>query len=549
MSISPFHRQRGRQRIDIWQNAVLMRYGYDEDQFVRDVLRLQALVQFTGKERDAGGPRRRVSHWSECPPARREHETMVAMDAQGFAIVIMAAGKGTRLKSKRPKVLHEIGGRALLLHVIAAAKTIVDAKQIYCIIGHEADRVRAAVESTGVGFVLQAEQRGTGHALQMVKAHFALSGETVPKHLLVLSGDVPLIKPETIAEICEFHLREKAAMTILTAIPDDPTGYGRVLRVGEGAAEVTAIVEQKALRVDQMRAPEINSGIYCFETADLFSKLDLLSTDNAHGEFYLTDVAAMLVADGRRVVALPSASVDEVLGANTIAEMMHLDAAMRMGTAKRLMANGVTIFRPETCVIDAEVTVGADTVIEPYVQLLGATTIGVECRVRSYSVIQRSRLGDGVIVRNGCILEDAEVGNAAILGPYAHLRPESRIGESAHVGNFVETKKLTLGKGSKANHLNYLGDAVIGAGVNVGAGAITCNYDGVHKHLTTIGDGAFIGSDSTLVAPVTVGAGAYIAAGSSITEDVPEGALALGRSRQVTKPGWAAARKAARKDG
>ena len=468
------------------------------------------------------------------------------MDTTGFAIAIMAAGKGTRLKSKRPKVLHEIGGKALLLHVIAAAKTVVPADHIYCIIGHEADRVRTAVAPTGVQFIPQPEQRGTGHALQMVKAFFALSGATPPKHLLVLSGDVPLIRPETIAAICDFHLRERAAMTILTAIPNDPTGYGRVLRITEGQPEVTAIVEQKSLQPHQLTAPEINSGIYCFETEALFAKLDLLSTDNAHAEYYLTDVAAMLVADGRRVVAVTADSVDEVLGANTIAEMMHLDAAMRLETAKRLMTQGVTIFRPETCVIDSEVIVGPDTVIEPYVQLLGATRIGSECRIRSYSVIQNSHLADNVLVRNGCILDGAEVADSAVLGPYAHLRPESRIGESAHVGNFVETKKATLGKGSKANHLNYLGDTVIGAGVNIGAGAITCNYDGVHKHLTTIGDGAFIGSDSTLVAPITIGAGAYIAAGSSITEDVPEEALALGRSRQVTKPGWVTARKAAK---
>jgi bifunctional UDP-N-acetylglucosamine pyrophosphorylase/glucosamine-1-phosphate N-acetyltransferase len=469
------------------------------------------------------------------------------MDATGFAIAIMAAGKGTRLKSNRPKVLHEIGGQALLLHVIAAAKTVVPAEKIYCIIGHEAERVRIAVASTGVQFVLQAEQRGTGHALQQVKAYFAEARTTIPKHLLVLSGDVPLIRPETIASICELHLREHAAMTILTAVPDDPTGYGRVLRASPDKPEVTAIVEQKSLRPDQLATPEINSGIYCFETAALFRKLDSLSTNNAHGEFYLTDVAAMLVSDGERVVAVKADSVNEVLGANTIAEMMHLDAAMRMETAKRLMAEGVTIFRPETCVIDAAVTVGADTVIEPYVQLLGATSIGTECRIRSYSVIQQSTLGNGITVRNGCILDSAEVSNGAILGPYAHLRPESRIGENAHVGNFVETKKVTLGKGSKANHLNYLGDAVIGAGVNIGAGAITCNYDGVHKHQTTIGDGAFVGSDSTLVAPVTIGAGAYIAAGSCITEDVPEGALALGRSRQTIKPGWAAAKRTATK--
>jgi bifunctional UDP-N-acetylglucosamine pyrophosphorylase / glucosamine-1-phosphate N-acetyltransferase len=469
------------------------------------------------------------------------------MNTPDFAIAIMAAGKGTRLKSKRPKVLHEIGGRALLLHVIAAAKTIVPADHIFCIIGHEADRVKSAVESTGVQFVLQAEQRGTGHAMQMLKAFFTLNEAPLPKHLLVLSGDVPLIRPETIAAVRDVHLSERAAMTILTAVPANPTGYGRVLRLTPEGAEVTAIIEQKSLTPEHLNTPEINSGIYCFETKALFSKLDALDTKNAHGEFYLTDVAAMLVAEGKRVVAIKADSVDEVLGANTIAEMMHLDAAIRLATAKRLMAAGVTIFRPETCVIDAEVTVGPDTVIEPYVQLLGTTKIGSESRVRSYSVIQNSRLGDNVTVRNGCILDTAEVANNAILGPYAHLRPESRIGEGAHVGNFVETKKTTMGKGSKANHLNYLGDAIIGAGVNIGAGAITCNYDGVHKHLTTIGDGAFVGSDSTLVAPVTIGAGAYIAAGSSITEDVPEGALALGRSRQVTKPGWVAAKKASEK--
>jgi bifunctional UDP-N-acetylglucosamine pyrophosphorylase/glucosamine-1-phosphate N-acetyltransferase len=382
--------------------------------------------------------------------------------------------------------------------------------------------------------------------MQVLKAWLEISGAPLPKHLLVLSGDVPMIRPETLSALCEQHLLEHAAMTILTAIPTDPTGYGRVLRRAAGSPEVTAIVEQKSLRPDQLASPEINSGIYCFETAALFSKLDLISTDNAHGEFYLTDVAALLVADGQRVVALQAASVDEVLGANTIAEVMHLDQAMRAATARRLMAQGVTIFRPDTCVIDAEVTIGPDTVIEPYVQLLGATRIGSECRIRSYSVVQQSVLGNCVIVRNGCILDRAEVGDGAVLGPYAHLRPESRIGELAHVGNFCETKKTTLGRGSKASHLTYLGDAVIGSGVNVGAGVITCNYDGARKHTTTIGDGVFVGSDSTLVAPVSVGDGAYIGAGSCITQPVPAGALAIGRARQVTKEGWVAARRAAR---
>lgn len=467
------------------------------------------------------------------------------MNTELFGVAIMAAGKGTRLKSKRPKVLHEVGGQALLLHVIAAAKTVAAPAQIYCIIGHEADRVRAAVEHTGVTFVLQAEQRGTGHALQQLKLHFTSSGLTPPEHLLVLSGDVPLIRPETLTRMRDLHLAEHAAMTILTAIPPNPTGYGRVLRTTPGQPEVAAIVEQKSLRPEQRDAPEINSGIYCFRTASLFSQLDRLSTDNAHGEFYLTDVAALLSAAGERVVALQAESVDEVLGANTIAEMMHLDASLRFATAQRLMAQGVTIFRPDTCTIDATVEVEADTVIEPFVQLIGHTRIGPDCRIRSYSVLQNSTVGAGVLVRNGCILDEAQVADHALLGPYAHLRPGSEIGPAAHLGNFVETKKTRLGRGSKANHLTYLGDAVIGDGVNIGAGTITCNYDGAAKHTTTIGDGAFIGSDAALVAPVTIGAGSYVAAGSTITDDVPSGSLALGRSRQVTKEGWAARKKSA----
>ena len=465
------------------------------------------------------------------------------MQTTEFGIAIMAAGKGTRLKSKRPKVLHEIGGRPLLLHVIAAAEAIAPPDRIFCIIGHQADSVRTVAVSTGVTFVTQPEQRGTGHALQMLKRYLTFNELKPPQHLLVLSGDVPLIRPETLQRMCAFHIEQKAAMTILTAVPEDPTGYGRVIRQAEGSPEVLAIFEQKDLKPDQLATPEINSGIYCFETASLFANLNRLSNQNASGEYYLTDVAGLLAAEGKPVIAIKADSADEVLGANTIAEMMHLDAAIRLANARKLMANGVTIFRPETTVIDATVEVGPDTTIEPYVQLLGNTRIGPDCRIRSYSVIQNSTLGDGVLVRNGCILDQATVGRNAILGPYAHLRPASNIGEDAHVGNFVETKNIRLGRGSKANHLNYLGDADIGANVNVGAGAITCNYDGVHKHKTTIGDGVFVGSDSTLVAPVTIGDGAYIAAGSSITEDVPPGALALGRSRQTTKPGWVSSRK------
>jgi len=466
------------------------------------------------------------------------------METTTFGIAIMAAGKGTRLKSRRPKVLHEIGGQSLLLHVIAAAKTIAPASQIYCIIGHEADSVRAAVASTGVSFVLQPEQRGTGHALQQLKAHFAAAGLTPPENLLVLSGDVPLIKPSTLEALCAFHLAERAAMTILTAVPANPTGYGRVLRASEASPEVTAIVEQKSLTPAQLNAPEINSGIYCFRTSALFTHLDSLSTNNAHAEFYLTDIAALLVSAGDRVVALKSSnSIDEVLGANTIEEMMHLDAAMRLATARRLMAHGVTIFRPETSVIDAQVHVGPDTILEPYVQLLGNTTIGSGCRIASYTVVTNAHIGDNVLLRNGCIVAESTIADGAKLGPYAHLRPGSEIGEEAHIGNFVETKNAKVGKGSKANHLAYLGDTTIGAGANIGAGTITCNYDGTHKHPTQIHDNVFVGSNSTLIAPLTIGEGAYIAAASCITQDVPADALALGRSRQTNKPNWVSTRK------
>jgi bifunctional UDP-N-acetylglucosamine pyrophosphorylase / glucosamine-1-phosphate N-acetyltransferase len=461
-----------------------------------------------------------------------------------LAIVIMAAGKGTRLKSKRPKVLHEIGGKALLQHVIASASQIVQPQDIYIVIGHEAARIEAAMKDTGVKFVQQTDQRGTGHAIQVAEPAVRNYDS-----LLVLSGDVPLLKPETIARLRDFHFEQRAAMTILTAAPAEPAGYGRVLRKRSESSEVTAIVEQKALTPEQQNVPEINSGIYAFQTTPLFAHINDLTTENAHGEYYLTDVARLLVKAGERVVALEAAQPVEVLGANTIAEMMDLDRELRIETARKLMAQGVTIMRPETTVIDSTVEVGADTVIEPFVQLLGNTKIGEDCRVRSYSVIENSTLANQVLVRQGCIIADSHIERDAVIGPYSHLRPETEIGASAHVGNFVETKKAKLGKGSKANHLTYLGDAEIGAETNVGAGVITCNYDGVNKHRTLIGDRVFVGSDSTLVAPLTIGNGAYVAAGSCITEDVPEDALALGRSRQTTKEGWASAKRgqAARK--
>jgi bifunctional UDP-N-acetylglucosamine pyrophosphorylase / glucosamine-1-phosphate N-acetyltransferase len=454
------------------------------------------------------------------------------------AIAIMAAGKGTRLKSKHPKVLNEVGGKSLLAHVIAAAQQVVPAGDIFAIIGYQADRIRQAVQGTGIQFVIQEPQRGTGHAL--LCAREALTNYD---HVIVLSGDAPLITPETISKIRDFHLRQKPAMTILSADLEDPTGYGRVLRKGK-ASRVQGVIEEKSCSPAQRKMREINSGFYAFGVKPLYQFIDRLKTDNPHTEYYLTDMAEVLTKAKQKVVAIKTGNPSEILGSNTRAELVDLDRKIRREKCRQLMAAGVTIFYPDTCVIDSGVEVGADTIIEPFVQLLGRTRIGSDCRIRSYSMIQNSEIADGVIIRPGCVLDEARVANAAQLGPYSHLRPGSDIGEGAHVGNFVETKQARIGKGSKANHLTYLGDAEIGERVNVGAGTITCNYDGANKFKTVIEDEVFVGSDATLVAPVKLGKGSYVGAASCITEDVPPESLALGRSKQIVKDGWARQKRA-----
>ncbi len=454
------------------------------------------------------------------------------------AIAIMAAGKGTRLKSRHPKVLHEVGGKPILSHVIAAARNVIPAEHIFAIVGHEAERVREAVADSGVQFVLQSQQRGTGHALMVARDALASYD-----HVIVLSGDAPLITPETIRKLSDFHAAQRAAMTLLSADLGNPYGYGRVIRKDAKSAEVRAIVEEKSANPGQKKIHEINSGFYVFSVPELYAHIGALTTDNPHGEYYLTDMAAVFQRARKKVVAMKTSDAGEILGTNTRVEMVDLDARLRMAKCLQLMSEGVTIFYPETCVIDSDVEIGSDTVIEPFVQLLGTTKVGADCRIRSYSVIKNTEIGDGVTVLPGCIMDDSRIASHAIVGPYSRLRPGSDIGEGAHVGNFVETKKTRLGKGSKANHLTYLGDAEIGAGVNIGAGTITCNYDGVNKHTTIIEDGVFIGSDSTLVAPVKVKRGAYVGAASCITEDVPEDSLAIARGRQVVKEGWVKEKK------
>src|SRR5690348_11490614 len=450
-----------------------------------------------------------------------------------FAVAILAAGKGTRLKSRYPKVLHHVGGKSLLAHVVAAANRVCPAQDVYAIVGHDAERVKESMAGSGIGFILQKEQRGTGHAVMV--------GEDILsqyEHVLVLTGDAPLISPLTIEKLRDFHLQQGAAMTLLSAVLDRPYGYGRIIFRGKGR-EVESIVEEKSLSESQRGLKEINAGFYAFATKPLFEHIHDLGTESKHHEYYLTDMAAILANAGEKVVALQAAEPHEVLGCNTRRELAEVDAELRTKKCLQLMEEGATIYLPQTCVIDCDVTVGPDTVIEPFVHLVGATHIGSECRIRSFSVIINCEVGDGVLIRNGCVMDESRIGARAMLGPYTHLRAGCDIAEGAHMGNFVEGKKLKLGKGSKAQHLSYLGDAEVGEGVNVGAGTITCNYDGFGKYPTVIGDRAFIGSDATLVAPVKVGKGAYIGAASCITEDIPDDALAIGRGRQVNKEGWA----------
>ena len=455
-----------------------------------------------------------------------------------LAIAILAAGKGTRLRSKRPKVLHTIGGKTLLAHVIDAALQVVPASDIYVIVGHQAETVQSSVAHKGVRFVVQSEQRGTGHAMQQ-----ALSSLRNYEEVLVLSGDSPLLQSGTISALRDFHIRERSAMTILSAEVSDPSGYGRIVRKSPGSPEVLAIVEQKALNPKQQSIREINSGMYAFGIEHLMAHVDLLRESEGQSEIYLTDLAAMLHKTGERVLAMEAPSATEVLGANTIEEMMELDAALRRRIASRHMANGVTIFQPQTVIIDEDVEIGADTVIEPFVQLLGSTRIAGDSLIRSYSVLENVTVGRKVSIFQGCMLEASEIRDGARIGPFARIRPLSVVEEEAHVGNFVELKKTRMSRGAKANHLAYLGDTEIGAEANIGAGTIVCNFDGIDKHKTRIGAGAFIGSDAVLVAPLMIGAGAYVAAGSCITDNVPEQALAIARPHQVNKEGWVAKKR------
>jgi bifunctional UDP-N-acetylglucosamine pyrophosphorylase/glucosamine-1-phosphate N-acetyltransferase len=456
-------------------------------------------------------------------------------------VVILAAGKGRRMHSRVAKVLHRIGGLTLIDRVIRTARKL-GASSMTVVVGHLADQVKAALAcQTDLRIVEQREQLGTAHAVLETAPLF----EPLTGTLLLLSGDVPLLSVETLDQLLTTHRTSGAAATVVTAIADRPYGYGRIVRSG---GQIARIVEERDASPAERKLHEVNAGLYAFDLGPLFSALKKIAAENAQREYYLTDLVGVYRRRKLTVGTVVLPGIAAVRGVNSRTELAEVGALVRQGKNEELMGRGVTIIDPATTYVDDDVAVGADTVIHPGVILEGRTRIGAACEIHAGVRIVDSAVGDRVIINNYCVITGSTIADGARVGPFAHVRPNSEIGADARVGNFVELKKTVLGAGSKANHLTYLGDATIGANVNVGAGTITCNYDGVHKHPTVIEDGAFIGSDSQLVAPVTVGAGAYVAAGSSITEDVPPGALGIARAKQVNKPGWTGKKNKGRKE-
>lgn len=452
------------------------------------------------------------------------------MDANGLAAVILAAGKGTRMKSALPKVLHELNGRPMVHYPVQQAARL-GCRPTVLVVGHGADAVKECLAGQEVNFALQEQQLGTGHALLSAGAALAdFSGA-----VLLLCGDVPLLRQETLQQLFDYHRREGAAATVLTAEMVDPYGYGRILREG---SEVLGIVEEKDASDEQRTITEINTGIYIFEAPQVFEILSGLGCDNAQGEYYLTDVLAALRAGGRKVRALVMDDPAEAMGINSRLQLAEAAAIMRQRINERLMLGGVTLIDPQATYIDDQVEIGADTIVHPGVCLRGATRIGQGCLVEPQVTVADCQVGDQVRLKAGSVLEGSQIGSHSEVGPMAHLRPGTVLAGHNKIGNFVETKKATIGEGSKASHLTYIGDAELGARVNIGCGTITCNYDGVNKHKTIIEDEVFVGSDTQFVAPVRIGRNSLIAAGSTITKDVPANALALSRSPQKNLEDW-----------
>jgi bifunctional UDP-N-acetylglucosamine pyrophosphorylase/glucosamine-1-phosphate N-acetyltransferase len=446
-------------------------------------------------------------------------------------VVVLAAGKGTRMKSRLPKVLHEAAGLPLIERVLRAGDSL-DPRSMTVVVGHLAGQVQAILaKRLGLRFALQEPQLGTGHALMQAEPHLRAATGTV----VLLYGDVPLLRAATLRWLVDAHRACNAAATVLTARVRDPYGYGRIVRTN---GRITAIVEEKDATPVQRAIDEINSGIYAFDLGPLFRSLSSLRAANAQGEYYLTDLVRTYADAGLMVDTVTVDDPREITGVNSRKELADVTAILNARRTDELMAAGVTIIDPASTWIGPDVTVGPDTILHPNVHLEGGTRIGAGCVVHASVRIIDSVLDDGVVINNFCVIAESHIASGARVGPFAHIRPQSEIGEGAHIGNFTEIKKTTIGKGSKANHLSYLGDTTIGEQVNIGAGTITCNYDGVQKHQTVIEDGAFIGSDTQLIAPVTVHTGAYVGTGTTVREDVPGGALAVSAGKQRNIEGW-----------
>ena len=445
-----------------------------------------------------------------------------------LSIIILAAGQGTRMRSALPKVLHPLGGMPLLQHVIRTAQSLAPGR-INVVYGHGGEQVREALAHEPVDWVLQDRQLGTGHAVDQ-----AMSSVKDEDTVLVLYGDVPLIRAETLARLTEIAAAGKLA--VLTAELDDPQGYGRMLRDAQG--RLVGIVEQKDASEDQLAIHEINSGFLAAPARQLRGWLQQLDNTNAQGEYYLTDVIAMAAAEGVAVESASATNEAEILGVNDRVQLAQLERIWQQQQAERLMRSGVTLSDPARLDVRGEVTAGQDCCIDINVVLEGKVTLGERVSIGPGCVIKNASIGDDVEIFAHCVIEDGIIGKACRIGPFARIRPETTLDEQVHVGNFVEIKKSTVAKGSKINHLSYIGDTHMGSGVNVGAGTITCNYDGANKHLTEIGDNVFIGSDTQLIAPVRVGDGATIGAGTTVTHDVPDNELTLSRSKQQTITGW-----------
>lgn len=456
------------------------------------------------------------------------------------SVVILAAGLGTRMKSGKAKVLHEAGGETILNHVIRAALHVAPAAQVVAVVGHQAQEVRESVRFAGVKFAEQTQQKGTGHAVMCAReAVGANAGQ-----LLILNGDGPLLQPSTLQNLVEFPAD---GGKLLTTRLSNPHGYGRIVRNEQG--QIAAIVEQKSASTEQLKIQEVNAGVYCFDAKLFWRYLEDVKPDKTANEYFLTDVVEILSRHGHAISPMVVADETELLGINTKIELAVADRILRERKAHAMMTAGVTIENPGSVLIDVDVEVGADTILEANVHLRGSTSIGKNCRVGTGSVLRNCKVGDDTMILPYVVAQDSTIGRRATVGPFARLRLQSYAADDTLIGNFVELKKAKLGRGSKASHLAYLGDAEIGIASNIGAGTITCNYDGANKHLTQIGDGVFVGSNSTLVAPLTLGDGSFVAAGSVITKTVAKDALAIGRAHQAEKPLWAKRRRQSQKLG